>query len=223
MLKRALSIIAAAALLCALCVCAFAHEVPDLTRTGTVTLTMKSGETAVSGGNLVAIRVGEVYENDGDYTFRLLGDFAAEGEFPEDLKSAKLAEKLAKIAGDTNATGVEKTIGTDGKVVFDNLELGLYLFVQTEPAAGYFTANPFIMGVPQYIDEAYVYEVDATPKVGVEAEPTTTTTESVPTDPTGPETGQLNWPVPVLSCGGLALIGFGAVLCYNGKKERDEK
>lgn len=220
MLKKILSLIAVMALLCAMCTTVFAHDVPDLTKTGTITLTMKSGETPVSGGTLTAIRIGEVYEFDGNYDFRLVGDFAADGAFVEDYNQ-DLADKMAKIAEDKKTAGETKTIGADGKVVFSGLELGLYLFVQTKPADGYYTANPFIMGVPQLENEVYVYEVDATPKVGVEPEPTTVTT--LPPEPTVPETGQLNWPVPVMSFGGIALVACGFLLCYSGKKECDEE
>lgn len=221
MLKKVLSVLAVLALVCALCVPAFAHEVPDLSKTGTIKLTMMYDSEPVGGGELTAIRIGEVYEDDGNYTFRLIGDFAADGAFVEEY-SQDLADKMAKIAREKNISGEAKTISADGTVAFSGLELGLYLFVQTKDAEGYYTANPFIMGVPQVKDEVYVYEVDATPKVGVKPEPTTTETTTVP-ETTIVKTGQLNWPVPVLSFSGIALVAFGIVLCYNGKKETDEE
>ena len=40
-----------------------------------------------------------------------------------------------------------------------------------------------------------------------------------PQDPTLPQTGQLNWPVPVLAVSGVVLFTIGWLICFNRKKE----
>ena len=42
---------------------------------------------------------------------------------------------------------------------------------------------------------------------------------STPDKPVLPQTGQLNWPVPVLACSGVLLFAAGWVLNRQGKKE----
>ena len=42
---------------------------------------------------------------------------------------------------------------------------------------------------------------------------------SNPDKPVLPQTGQLNWPVPVLACSGVLLFAVGWVLNRQGKKE----
>ena len=42
---------------------------------------------------------------------------------------------------------------------------------------------------------------------------------SNPDRPVLPQTGQLNWPVPVLACSGVLLFAAGWVLNRQGKKE----
>ncbi len=82
----------------------------------------------------------------------------------------KLAENIANyIANSAGAISPrsEQTIGTDGKVTFTGLPVGLYLLVQTssgDPGA-YQINKPFLVTVP--LDDGkggYIYDVDATPK-----------------------------------------------------------
>lgn len=44
-----------------------------------------------------------------------------------------------------------------------------------------------------------------------------------PADPTLPDTGQLNWPIPVLVVLGLILFSLGWVLRFGKKKDGHEK
>lgn len=200
---------------------AYAYDVPDLSREGSVSVTMKEGETAVSGGTLTLYRVGDIYEDNGNYSFVLSGDFSGSKESLEDIQSATLAKSLADYAKNNKLTGITQIIGNDGKTVFTNLELGLYLLVQNKAAQGYNAVDPFLVSLPMMEDGTYIYNVDASPKVSTLQ--TTTTRPTKPTQPaattsTGtiitklPQTGQLNWPIPVLVIAGLFLFSAGWIM-----------
>jgi len=132
-------------------------------------------------------------------------------------------------------------VGNSGVVKFSNLSMGVYLFLQTKAADGYKAVNPFLMSIPVWDEEAnvWVYDIQAYPKPEIvketESETTPTTTEtptkpnlpktpgsSTPGTPTGdtttvsklklPQTGQLNWPIPVMGISGLMLIIIGHVV-----------
>ena len=64
-LALALSLCGAAALP------AYAHDVPDETRTGSVSFAMTYDGAAVGGGSLTLYRVGDVAEDNGNYSFAL--------------------------------------------------------------------------------------------------------------------------------------------------------
>ena len=204
--KRIAALLLAAVLMVALPVRAQAHDVPDLSRKGSITVTVRMGEMPVSGGSLTLYRVGDIAEDDGNYSFALTEAFAASGVSLDDLSAPELAETLAKYTA--NVSGVTKTISTDGSAAFTELELGLYLVVQSEAAPGYSRLTLFLVSVPYMEDGAYQYEVDATVKGELEREPTPTEPEK-PDDPHLPETGQLNWPIPVLATLGLLLFATG--------------
>ncbi len=207
-----------------LCLTAYAHDVPDLTRRGSITVTARKGEQFISGGTLTLYRVAEVAEEDGNYFFRAVGDFADCGESFDTLEdAADMALRLVSLADNAKEVST-KPIGDDGSVTFENLELGLYLVVQYQAAPGYARLAPFLVSLPYMENGKYEYDLKASPKPGLDQEPEPTTEPS--TDPTKPEqnlpqTGQLWWPVPVLACGGLLLFAIGMAL--NRRREPDER
>lgn len=223
-LQKLSAFLLAAMLVLGLSIPAYAHDYVQMDKKGTITITMHMGDTAVGGGTLTLYRVGEVREDDGNYTFQPTGDFASCGESFENVTSAALADRLAKYATDQKLTGVTKSIDKDGKVTFTDLEVGLYLFVQNKAASGYNKADPFLVSLPYIQDNGqYSYNVDASPKVELEKEPEPTTPPPTkPHEPTLPQTGQLNWPIPVLAVLGLLLFTAGWLMRF-GQRKADEK
>ena len=221
--KRIISILAALLLLRCLPVTVLAHAVPDETRKCSITVTMRIGNKAVSGGSLTLYRVGEVYEDDGNYSFIPTGDFTDCSVSLDDVQSPELAETLTAYANDHKLTGTTRTVGKDGEVTFSNLKLGLYMLVQTRAASGYSKISPFLVTVPYLDNGVYIYEVDADTKMELEKEPKPTAPPS--TSHTGgklPQTGQLNWPVPMLAILGMTLFAVGWVMRF-GKREDNEE
>ena len=243
-----------------------AHPVVDRNETGSISLKMTYNEQAVGGGSLVYYQVGEVKEDNGDFSFIPTSDFKdqfTEIETQEQMEaevSGNLAAKLADYAKQNGVAGTQVTIPDDGEVKLENLNVGLYLVVQDKAASGFRPISPFLVSVPQYVaevknedgtvieDDKYVYDVNAVPKMGTLSkiptpppedpedpgdhsttdtpDPVTPVTPAVPVatpilpltpsmDPSLlPQTGQLNWPVPVLTVAGLGLFLAGWLLRF---------
>ena len=113
---------------------------------------------------------------------------------------------------------------TLGAARFEDLTLGLYLLVQETPAKGFSPAAPFVVSLPMMEEGKYVYEVDATTKTELIPAPTTPapTPPPPPDDSKLPQTGQLNWPVPLMAVAGIGLFIMGWVLCFGRKKDENE-
>lgn len=224
MKKRILSMLCCLLLLSILPLCAFAHEVPDYDRTGSISLTMSYKGDAVAGGTLTLYRVADVVQNNGDYTFRLVAELEESGISLEELDSASTAEDLADAVAEEKMEGVTKLINDSGTVTFRDLSIGLYLLVQEDAADGYNQLAPFLVSLPGQKNGSYVYDVNASPKVELEPAPTTKpTTPSGTTTPGNlPQTGQDNWPVPVLLAFGLLFLVTGGWLCLSGKERKHE-
>jgi len=217
---KCLSAILLAVLLCGAPMTARAHEVPDTTKEGSITVTMRYAGNPVAGGSLTLYRVGEVQENNGDYRFVLTGDFVDSRVQLTDITSPALASQLAQFAASKNLVGQTENIDDKGTVTFTKLELGLYLLVENTAATGYNKAAPFLVSVPMNDKGVYVYDVNATPKVDLEKKPETPET---PNAPKLPQTGQLNWPVPVMVVAGLCLFSAGWVLRFGRKNDGYEE
>lgn len=273
--KRLAAVLAALTLLVWCTAPAFALEVVDLSRTGSIKVSLYDSETseAVGGGTLTLYRVAKVQKDNANLSFVYTNGFEDCGVELGDLSAGELAGRLAeKIAATAESTTVE--ISDLGVAEFGDLEVGLYLVVQTTAAENYNVINPFLVSVPIQENGSYVYDVDALPKVGTAAKKTPeppdtpdtpdtpdkpdeknpdTPTAPGPDNPDGwvlgahgekiylnpeapspdspngyvmgahglPQTGQLNWPIPVLAVTGVVLVAAGIKLKKGTRK--DEK
>lgn len=179
---------------------------------GSVQISMRLDGCVISGGELTLYQVAG---GAGD-SFVLTEDFASSGVSLENFHSPETARELADFAVNKNLPGISLPVDSTGVARFDGLARGLYLIVQSECAEGFYPINPFLVSIPQISDGAYQYHIEAAPKLRPE-EPTE------PTEKPGlPQTGQLNWPVPILAGIGLICAGTGLWLCFGRKREEDE-
>lgn len=219
----------------------------DFGKTGAITLSLKTSDgTAVSDGAVTLYQVAALYLDNGDMAYSYTEAFAACGVEP-DVEDTSLPTLLAAYAKSSSITGTSAAIGSDGTVTFADLELGLYLIVQTTASDNYKTIDPFVVTVPMQSGEEWVYIVDASPKVGTvastdsgesdepdESDESDESNEAAESDESNesdesdesdevriPQTGQLNWPIPVLAVSGLLLFALGWVLNRSGRTERE--
>lgn len=201
-----------------------AAEVPDLSRKGSITLQMTYNNAPMEGGALTLSRVGNIRPGNSGWLFSLVDDLGGT-TLTEDLNSPKTAENLKNLAKEAKLPTQTAKI-TGGQVVFADLETGLYLIWQEETDAteGFTPMSAFLISVPQNTAGTYTYDINAKPKASLIPEtPTPEPTEgTIPDEDDLPQTGQLNWPVPVLAVAGLGLFALGWYLRF-GKKESYEK
>ena len=220
-LRKLLVLLVSLGVLCASVGTAFAAEPLNFDRAGSITVTVRNGEIPVSGCELTLYQVALAVEEDGNCFFEAVEPFEAFDDLSQErIQSAQLPAELAAVVREKpERSGLVKTVDQDGKVVFENLELGLYLVMQTgqEEDYGYMGVDPFLVTVPVWEDDqGWLYEVDAYPKGGevTPEESTPPTTPSVPDTPAKPhlpQTGQLWWPVPVLAAAGLLSCVVGLI------------
>lgn len=211
-------------LLWAAAIPAWAHETPDLKKTGSITLTLQYDGKALSGGSFALYRVGTVTEKDGDYRFSTTGTGFSAFSGSLDKLDADLAQKLKDYAAAQKLQPVASAKNSGGKALFSKVTPGLYLVVQTQRCTGYELLSPFLVSVPMNEDGHYRYDIDAAGKFKPTPKTDPPTTPDKPGTPGShlPQTGQLNWPVPVLACAGLALFALGWWLCFGQRKQRYE-
>ena len=194
------------------------HPVPDLSRNGSLTFRMTAGDAVLDSGFLNIYKVGDLTEEDGNYFFTLLdGEKITTGS----RLNLILAEEMLTLAKEEKLTARAAKI-EKGSAAFHDLKHGLYVVWQSKADAceGYAPINPFLISVPRFIDGEYILDVVADPKVPFETAPTEPPTQPPsPPPPELPNTGQLNWPVPVLAVSGAALVILGIVLAGRKRGE----
>lgn len=224
MTRRIFSLFLTMMLLCGLAISVSAHEVPDYTKKGSISVKMQYEGDPVTSGELTLYRVGAVREDNGNYSFVPTSEFSGCVTAFDDISSPALAKQLADYAKtDWKITTI--AADKDGMIQFSDLELGLYLVVQTKAADGYEPIAPFLVAVPNNRDGKYIYDIDAVGKMDSLAKETQASKPTEPPKPSDdklPQTGQRNWPVPLFAVGGMFLFVLGYYL-RSGKEKGVEQ
>lgn len=215
-LKKLSCVLALVLSLAGTAVTAYAHEAVDLERTDcSLTIVMKYDGQPMNGGNLTLYRVGDVTENNGDFIFSMKPEIDCQVDM-EALQSEETAQAVSACVQQNHISGKTVTVGNNGTAVFEDLTVGLYLVRQETAAEGFSPIKPFLISLPQWDGEHYSYAVTAAAKTEPHKEPAPPDEPNTPYGPKLPQTGQLNWPVPVL-------LVLGGVLLFTGIVMRKKK
>ena len=219
-MRKLLALLFALTILASLAPSAFAQDYVRMDQEGSITLELQFDGEPLIGGSFSCTKVAEVMDEDGNLYFQTLLD---EKIYREGIPAVADMERQVKDHGDFFQTQKQTVTNDTGTVVFANCLPGLYLITQDTDVRGYSRINTFLVSVPYLEEGTYVYDVTARTKTALEQEVTETTEPEEDKDDKLPQTGQLNWPVPVLAVGGLALFVLGWYLRFGKKKEGYEK
>lgn len=219
-------------------------EVFDKTHKGSISLTLRTsvGDVPIEGAMFDAYRVADCDIVAGKLRYILTGDFVKSGIDLTKVGKKETASAAAEFAKKSSTPVASKTTDSLGKLAMDDLEVGLYLVMQTNTLSKYSKVDPFFIAVGIVDGENVTYDSDATPKIEVRSlsgppkdnkvTPTPSATPSATpgvtnkvtgtpsvTLPILAQTGQDKWQIPVLACIGLGLILSGMMI----KTKREEK
>lgn len=228
MKNRILSVLLALAMMFALAVNASATgEMPPLDEKGSLTLVMSYNGQALKDGKVNILRIGTVEKiSENTYDFWIFSDLGKQTLTQEELYDPDVAKDLLVKGKKQYMKNILSAPIMEGSVVFKDLDTGLYVVWQEEVDAceGLSAFQPFLISVPRWQYDHYDLNVAAAPKVPIKPEP------PEPTEPPGPppppelpNTGQLNWPIPMMAIAGVMLIVIGLILCANRKRNEYEK
>ncbi len=239
--KRIAALLLAGLLFCAMHTTAYASGVADGTATGTITVEMKFSGEKVTGGTLTLYQIGRLQgSGSGAHFVKTDEGRSFSGSFDK-LGDPALAEEAAAYVRENALPPYATADNKDGKVVFTNVPGGVYLVMQTAGSEGFEPLNPFLVSLPVSKNGNFTYDVNAEGKFQLYQSPTPSPSPSPSPKPTPtpkpapkpnqgtpasgpklPQTGQLNWPVPVLAVLGLVLITVGWIM-RRGKRNGYEK
>ncbi len=205
-----------------ICTQVYAAQKPDADKQCSITFLLEFDSTPLEGGKLTLYRVGQISEDSGGFV--LVDALPQDGPDLSNLEDPSLAKTLNELAIKHNLPTYKASV-VDGKAVFSDLATGVYVVCQLngEEIPEYAAINPFLISLPQWQNDAYIYDMTASPKVPLQPS-ATEPTQPQPTEPDDtpdlPQTGQLNWPVPLMAILGLALFGIGWILFFGSKRRK---
>ena len=187
--------------------------------------------------------------NDGINHYTLLDAFASlDANFDAELDATQVdeyAQQAASIVEAAGMQGTSVTSGEDGQASFGTLPWGIYLVVQTDAtgdAEGYKKFDPFLVAVPQVLEDEIIYDVVCYPKLlptgkvppnPDEPDEPTKPTPDTPTNPKTPSSSSSRTPSSSSSLARtgdetnsallFAIAGVGTALLLAGGKARGFK
>ncbi len=140
-----------------------------LNKNGSITLNLTDSENEKSLAN-VPFRlyfIANAYESGNGIRYELIPPFDEANVDTDDLQDSSLPVHLAYFAISENQPYTEKTTDEKGVIVFDNLEIGLYLVVPVQNKEDTYITSPFVISVPNYDyeNQKWSYDIDASPKI----------------------------------------------------------
>lgn len=188
------------------------------TEKGSIEIKVEYNGTKLSGGQLIAVRVGDLDSQ--KLIFRRVTNRAEIKNIGESTAVTQM-QNFYTANKNTHKFDVYKTEIKDGTAKFADLPLGLYLIYQDTPASGYKKLSAFLVTVP-YQGKAHVTAAAKT-ALDLDTESTGGTTGSSGSASSGssklPQTGQLTWPIPWMALGGMVFFVFGWWLCFGKRKD----
>ncbi len=140
----------------------------DWKKTGSVSVTLKDGDTAISGAEITLYKVADAGSKNNNLHFTFTDAFAGFQGTPEELQGEAAIQRLNDYVVNQNINGKALNTDKNGFVCFENLSLGLYLAVQSGSVRGYSACSPFLVSIPAESDNEWIYDIDATPKTDIE-------------------------------------------------------
>ena len=180
---------------------------------GFLSVTFKEGDEVVSGGELTLYHVADV-------AYKYTAEWNLCEILLKDVQSSLLAEQLESFAEEQQIEGERFPIDETGSVKITGLEEGIYLVVQSAESKGYCKIKSFLLTIPVIENGKMIYDINAFPKIEKESDKPEKEPSEKPKNPQEklPQTGQLNWPIPVMAISGLILFTIGWSVRFTKKE-----
>lgn len=139
----------------------------DFEGRGTIELLLKESTdgTMVSGAEISIVKIAKAIDKNNNLAFEYVDEISDCSLLVDEIKD--VSSELLECIDKSNLKYDKKITDKNGMVKFNNLELGLYLIKQTNKLEGYSSFLPFLIMIPEFIDDEWNYDIEATPKTDI--------------------------------------------------------
>lgn len=140
----------------------------DFSKKGSIkiTLTEEQDNEAISGAEITIYKVASASEEDHKLIFTYTDEFNHCKASLDNLNDTSITKEISKCAKDVSSELVQTTNNL-GTVKFKNLDLGLYLVIQSNKVEGYSNIDSFLVMIPKVEDNKWIYNIKSEPKTDI--------------------------------------------------------
>ena len=140
----------------------------DFSRKGSIEVTLHemSEDTYVEGAEITIYKIADAYLDGVNLAFKYTDEFSSCSVSLDDLTIDDLSKKIT-LCVKPESIGSSLITNDFGTVIFNDLDLGLYLVSQTNKVEGYSNIDSFLVQIPKVIDNSWTYDIIANPKTDI--------------------------------------------------------
>lgn len=140
----------------------------DFSRKGSIEVTLHemSEDTYVEGAEITIYKIADAYLDGVNLAFKYTDEFSSCSVSLDDLTIDNLSKKIT-LCVKPESIGTSLITNDFGTVIFNDLDLGLYLVSQTNKVEGYSNIDSFLVQIPKVIDNSWTYDIIANPKTDI--------------------------------------------------------
>lgn len=140
----------------------------DFSRKGSIEVTLHemSEDTYVEGAEITIYKIADAYLDGVNLAFKYTDEFSSCSVSLDDLTIDDLSKKIT-LCVKPESIGTSLITNDFGTVIFNDLDLGLYLVSQTNKVEGYSNIDSFLVQIPKVIDNSWTYDIIANPKTDI--------------------------------------------------------
>lgn len=141
----------------------YASNTVDFSMKGSVKITLEehTEETFIEGAELSMYKIGDALSENGNLVFKYTSDM---GSCTGEITSEANPSDIVKCMDTEKLNTYEDITDSNGTITFTNVDLGVYLIMQTGSVKGYSSIDPFLVMLPFTEDNDWKYDVVTLPK-----------------------------------------------------------
>lgn len=140
------------------------NNIVDFSRKGSISITLedKDNNIYIEDAEITLYHVANLIEENHQFGYVYTDEF---NDCSVSLDSLEITDLSNCVTNDMD--GIKLNTNEDGNVVFESLDLGIYLIMQTNIVDGYSKIDSFLVMIPKVEDNKYVYNIESNPKTEI--------------------------------------------------------
>jgi len=141
-------------------------NIVDFSKKGSINIVLSeiNDNLKVSGASITIYKIADAVSSDNNLAFDYIDDLE---EYETMINDGIITDEMVKIIEESELVNYSGVTNNLGELEFTDLDLGLYLVMQTNQVEGFSKIDPFLVYIPKVIENKWVYDVEALPKVDI--------------------------------------------------------